>query len=100
MAFVAALDDDLGHLKTRGNIAGWRLMRRKLGLGPRELRDFHLMIELEELAQLDSAFLHVATRTGDVEATHHCVNHMVADVTFALYRDFPDPVREQGGELF
>jgi len=100
MDFVAGLDDYMGYLKSHGDIEGWRLLRRKLGLGPREMGDWHLMIEVKDMAQLDQAFGHVATRTGEVETKHHGVNHMIDSVTFALYRDFPDDVRETGGEKF
>jgi len=100
MDFVAGLDAYMGYLKERGDIVSWRLMRRKLGLGPKEMGDWHLMMEFDGLAQLDQAFGHVATRTGDVEAKHHGVNHMIDSVTFALYRDFPDDMRETGGERF
>ncbi|MEL7542858.1 MAG: DUF6614 family protein [Pseudomonadota bacterium] len=98
--FVRALEAYMAFLKAERRIESWRLMRRKLGLGPAALGDWHLMIEFIDLAQLDTAFLHVATRTGAVEAKHHCVNHMVNQVTFSLYRDFPDDVRQTGGELF
>jgi hypothetical protein len=90
----------LGHLQEQGLIVGWRLTRRKLGLAPRELGDFHLMIEVKDLAQLDSAFAHVASRRNLVEGLHFAVNSMVTDATFALYRDFPDPVRQRGEEKF
>jgi uncharacterized protein DUF6614 len=90
----------LGHLQEQSLISGWRLTRRKLGLAPRELGDFHLMIEIENLAQLDDAFNRVATRTNPVEAVHFAVNSMVTDATFALYRDFPDKVRQRGEERF
>lgn len=100
MDFVVALGDYMEHLKARGSIEGHRLLRRKLGFGPPELGDWQLLIEVNDLAQLEHAFVHVATRSGEVEAKHHCVNHMIDRVTFALYRDFPDDVRETGGELF
>ncbi len=100
MDFVAGLNDYMGYLKGRGDIENWRLLRRKLGLGPKEMGDWHLIMEFDGLAQLDQAFGHVATRTGDVEAKHHGVNHMIDTVTFALYRDFPDDIRETGGEAF
>lgn len=90
----------LDGLKDDGRIVGWRLTRRKLGLGPKELGEFHLMIEVEGLAQLDDAFGLVARRDGAVESRHFDVNAMVERVTFALYRDFPDPVRKRGEELF
>jgi len=88
----------LGHLKEQGLIEGFRLTRRKLGLGgPGE---FHLMIETRDLAQLDAAFNRVAGRRDPVEGFHFGVNSLVTNATFALYRDFPDPVRHAGEERF
>ncbi len=87
-------------LKGQGKIASWRLMRRKLGLGPREFGEFHMMIEVKDLAQLDEAFNLAATRAGDMEQHHFDVNSKIADVKFALYRDFPDQVRQTGQEKF
>ncbi len=89
-----------GHLKDQGLIAGYRITRRKLGLGPKDLPEFHLMVEFEDLAQLDRVFGHVATRAEPVESFHHAVNSLVEDAIFALYRDFPDPVRQRGQEKF
>ena len=100
MDFVASLHDYMDYLKERGDIANWRLLRRKLGLGPKEMGDWHLIMEFKGLAQLDQAFGKVATRTGEIETKHHGVNHMIDSVTFALYRDFPDSVRETGNEKF
>ena len=74
--------------------------RRKLGLGPPQLREFHILLEVEDLAQLDRAFNQVAARQDPVESFHHAVNALVTDVFFALYRDFPDPVRRRGEEKF
>ena len=88
------------HFRTQGLIAGYRLMRRKLGLGPPQLREFHLMIEVDGLAQLDDAFTHVASRAGPVEELHHGVNALVEDAFFSLYRDFPDEGRRRGKERF
>jgi hypothetical protein len=62
--------------------------------------EFHIMIETEDLAQLDRAFAHVASRTEPVESRHFAVNALVRDARFALYRDFPDPVRKTGAERF
>ena len=90
----------LEHLKEEGLIAGWHLTRRKLGLGSPRLPEFHILMETEDLAQLDRAFNHVASRDGPVEGLHHAVNSLVDDVFFALYRDFPDPVRRHGEEKF
>ena len=98
--FSQRLGAYLGHLKEQGLIAGWRLTRRKLGLASRELGEFHIMIEVRDLAQLDSAFARAAARREPVEGLHFSVNSMVTDATFALYRDFPDPVRQSGEEKF
>ncbi len=88
------------YLEAEGLIAGHRITRRKLGLGPPQLREFHILLEVADLAQLDRAFNHVATRSEPVESFHHAVNSLATDVFFALYRDFPDPVRPRGEEKF
>lgn len=98
--FAENLDHFLSYLKNEGKIESWRLMRRKLGLGPQEFGEFHIMIETQDLAQLDQAFNMAASRTDPNESHHFHVNHMVADIRFALYRDFPDSVRKTGQEKF
>jgi hypothetical protein len=90
----------LVHLKSEGLIEAWRLTRRKLGLGPAGLGEFHLMIEVKDLSQLDAAFGRVAGRKEPVEGFHFGVNSLVQNATFALYRDFPDAVRQRGEEKF
>jgi len=100
ITFAEHLEQFLGGLKADGKIAGWRLTRRKLGLAPADLGEFHIMIEVEGLAQLDAAFGLVARRDGTVESRHFNVNSMVERARFALYRDFPDEVRRRGEELF
>jgi hypothetical protein len=98
--FSARVDAYLGHLRDQGLIAGWRLGRRKLGLGPSTLGEFHIQIEVRDLAQLDAAFNRAASRTEPVEGFHVGVNALVQNATFALYRDFPDKVRQAGAERF
>ena len=100
LAFADKVGAYLGHLKEQGLVAGFRLTRRKLGLGPGHLGEFHLMIEVRDLAQLDAAFERVAGRREPVEGFHFGVNSLVTNATFALYRDFPDPVRHTGEERF
>jgi hypothetical protein len=100
LAFADKVKAYLGRLEADGLIGGFRLTRRKLGLGPRELGDFHIMVEVESLAQLEAAFQRVAGRRDPVEGLHFAVNSMVSEVTFALYRDFPDAVRHRGEEKF
>jgi hypothetical protein len=92
--FSQRVDKFLGHLREKGMIEGYNLTRRKLGFGPPELGEFQITIETKDLAQLDSAFLHAATRAPDIEPLHAGVYSMIADVKFGLYRDFPDAVRK------
>ena len=98
--FTDQVDGYLGHLCKEGLIRGYRLTRRKLGLTPRELGEFHIMIEIDDLAQLERAFGDVASRGEPIESLHFGVNSLVTDTVFALYRDFPDAVRQRGEERF
>lgn len=98
--FCDSLDHYLGALRERGEIAGYRLTRRKLALGPSELGEFFLVIEVEGLAQLDRAFLAVSERTEPIESIHAAVNQRICDLRSALYRDFPDRQRVRGQEKF
>jgi hypothetical protein len=98
MEFVGALESYLGALKHEGRIETWRLLRRKLGFGAGT--EFKLMIETRDMAQLDAAFRHVATRAEPVEGAHHGVNSLVVNFQAALWRDFPDPMRQRGAEKF
>lgn len=90
----------LGQLQRGERIASFRVSRRKLGLGPPELGEFHIVVEVRDLAQLDRAFHEVSTRAAPLEELHAAVNQAARNVRFALYRDFPDPQRRRGGEKF
>jgi len=100
VGFADAVARYLGHLQEQGLIAGWRLTRRTLGLGPPQLPEFNLIVEVENLGQLDGALGRVATRADPVESLHHAVNSRVRNLFFALYRDFPDAQRVRGEEKF
>jgi uncharacterized protein DUF6614 len=93
LEFCRDVDAWLGHLTGVGAIEGWRIGRRKLGLGPPDIGEFHIEIAVRDLAQLDEAFHAAARRTGDAESLHGAVFRAVRGVRFALYRDFPDPER-------
>jgi len=90
----------LEHLKTEERIQSFRISRRKLGFGPPSLPEFHVTIEVTDLAQLDRAFGTLATRAGVQEGLHAAVNQNVVNFQAALYRDFPDAVRVEGEERF
>ena len=100
MDFARAMAGYMNHLKANGLIEGWRLTRRKLGFGPAELGEFHIVMETKDLAQLDAAFNHVSARDEPVESVHFGVNRHVQNLKIALYRDFPDAHRREGAEKF
>lgn len=100
MDFVAACKTYLQSLVDRSTMHGYRITRRKLGLGSPHLGEFHIMLEFSGLAQLDQAFLQVSTRDDPVESFHYAVNSRVQNLTFSLYRDFPDANRTTGSEKF
>ncbi|HYA36144.1 MAG TPA: DUF6614 family protein [Candidatus Binataceae bacterium] len=98
--FADAAREYLELLKSEGYIAAYRITRCKFGLGHPNLPEWNIMLEFESMAQMDRAFDRVAARTNPVEGFHHEVNSRVKDIFFALYRDFPDPVRQRGEEQF
>jgi hypothetical protein len=100
MEFSDRLAAYMDSLKNDGLMQGWRLMRRKLGLSAAPVGEFHLMMEFTGMAQLDQAFGRVGSRREPVESVHFGVNSLVQNVQFALYRDFPDPMRHRGDEKF
>jgi len=93
LEFVEAVNAYLGHLQSHGEIAAWRLQRRKFGFGPDGLGEFFITIDCDSLEQLDRAFQHAATRAPEIEALHSEVFRRVTGFKSALYRDFPDAVR-------
>ncbi len=100
VTFCERVDAYLGQLREEQLIRGFRIMRRKLGFGPPQLGEFHIAIEVADLGQLEAAFQHVARRAGPIEGLHQAVNSLTTDLSFALYRDFPDAVRQRGAEKF
>lgn len=98
--FCENVDVYLGELREQGLVEGHRITRRKLGLGPPEIGEFHIVVEVRDLAQLERAFQSVSARSGTIEGLHAAVNQLAQDLTFALYRDFPDPQRVRGEERF
>ncbi len=98
--FADAAHAYLGHLRDEGRLSGFRITRRKLGLGHPNLPEWNILLEFDDLAQMDEAFSKVASRADPVESFHHAVNSKVDEIFFALYRDFPDSIRVRGDEKF
>lgn len=94
LELVTALGDYLGALQHERKIDSFRIMRRKLGFGPEGLGEWSISIYVQNLTQLDQAFLTAAARVDPVESLHRNVWEKVVNFRSALYRDFPDAVRE------
>ncbi len=93
LEFCEHLKNYLGYLQKQDRLKGFTITRRKLGWGPPELGEFNITIMTDNMAQLEQAFQHVATRDGEVERLHRHVFAAITDFKSALYRDFPDGVR-------
>lgn len=87
-------------LRERGEIEWFRITRRKLGLGPPEIPEWHVTLAFRNLSQLDEAFATMSSREEPTESFHFAVNSRVSNLKLALYRDFPDPGRVRGQEKF
>lgn len=94
LEFVGAVRNYLDHLKTQGKLDSYTIRRRKFGFSPPELGEFYISIAFHNLAQLDEAFMVAATRDAVIEPLHHEVYSRVTGFKSALYRDFPDDVRQ------
>jgi len=95
LAFAQSLDAWMTRLKEERVILDWRLMRLKLNLASDDHSDFMLEIEVEDLAQLDSAFRLVSRHDDEIETLYDRVHLMIARTRFALYRPYPDPERAE-----
>lgn len=94
LEFVQAVRNYLDHIKGQGKLENYSIRRRKFGFGPPDLGEFNISIAFQNLSQLDEAFFVAAARDAVVEPLHHEVYSRVRDFKSALYRDFPDEVRQ------
>ena len=91
LAFASAADQWLSGLCERGLIGGWNLHRRKFGLASGRHSDFVLLIDVRDLAQLESAFRSLAEDGETTDQRHYDLMHdMIATLDVGLYRPFPD----------
>jgi hypothetical protein len=95
LVFASALEAWMEYLRVNGTISSWRLLRRKLNLASDSQRDFLLEIEVDDLAQLDSAFRLSGSQDETVAELHHAVHVLISNTDFGLYRPFPDPERSE-----
>jgi hypothetical protein len=88
--FCQAVNDYLGYLKERKLVEGHKVTRRKLGFGPPELGEFHIIIETKDLVQLEANFQSVAKPDEKTARLHGNVYSRVKNFRSGLYRDYPD----------
>lgn len=95
LEFCDAVNAYLGHLQAAGKLRSFRVRRRKFGFSPPGFCEFWISAEFDSLSQLDEAFQRVAVRDPEIEVLHAEVYSRVSRIETALYRDFPDPVRQR-----
>ena len=95
LAFAAAVECWMAYLQGAGLVSGWRLLRRKFGLGSGGHSDFLLEIELLDMAALDRAFSALATADQQAARRYDQMHQMIASVQVGLYRPYPDPAQRE-----
>jgi len=82
----------LDHLVKECRMVSYRITRCKMGFRSIEnLPEWHIMMEFNDMAQLESAFQRVAPLEGELEDKHRSFNQFVAgNIQHAYYRDWPD----------
>jgi hypothetical protein len=56
-----------------------------------DMPEWHIMMEFNDMAQMDSAFKRVAPLEGELESKHKSFNQFVSgNIQHALFRDWPD----------
>src|SRR5262249_46684439 len=66
LEFAESAQVYLGHLKEANHIVSYRITRRKLGLAPPQLPEWHITPDFENMAQMDDAFGDVSSRADPV----------------------------------
>ena len=64
----------LDHLVTEGRMVSYRITRCKMGFRSLDIPEWHIMMEFESMAQMDSAFSRVAPLEGELENKHRSFN--------------------------
>lgn len=91
--FCKSVKAYLGEFEKMGLINTFKITRRKLGFGPAELGEFHIIIETQNMAKLEHTWEYVAKKDEPLLSLHRAVYSKVTDFRSALYRDFPDEFR-------
>ncbi len=88
--FCQAVTDYYNHLREKKLIEGYKITRRKLGFGPNELGEFHIIMDVKDLVQLEQTFQSVAQPDEKTARLHGNVYSRVKNFRSGLFRDYPD----------
>jgi hypothetical protein len=89
--WVNNMKEFLQHLVNEGKMESYRITRCKMGFRSMDIPEWHIMMEFQNMAQLDSAFDRVAPLEGELESKHRSFNQFVSgNIQHALFRDWPD----------
>jgi len=96
LAFAAAADKWLSSLTKAGHVRSWQLFRRKFGLASCDHTDILILIEVESLAHLDTAFRSLCEDVSDEDARSYELMHaMIRTSKVGLYRPYPDAAQRE-----
>jgi hypothetical protein len=88
--WVSNMKGFLDHLKDKGDLVDYKITRCKMGFRSMDIPEWHIIMEINDMAQLEKAFQSVAPLDGELEEKHKSFNQYVAgNIQHALYRDWP-----------
>jgi hypothetical protein len=90
LEWVNNMKQFLDHLVVEKKMVSYRITRCKMGFRSMDIPEWHIMMEFNDMAQLESAFQRVAPLEGELEDKHRSFNQFVSDtIQHAYYRDWP-----------
>ena len=89
--WVGNMKKFLQQLVDEEKMISFRVTRCKMGFRSMDIPEWHIMMEFNNMAQLETAFQRVAPLEGELEDKHRSFNQFVrGNIQHAYYRDWPD----------
>jgi hypothetical protein len=76
--WVTNMKKFLDHLVSEDKMVSYRITRCKMGFRSMDIPEWHIMMEFNDMAQLESAFKRVAPLKGDLEDKHRSLRQYSA----------------------
>ena len=89
LAWVNNMKSFLDHLVNENKMVSYRITRCKMGFRSMDIPEWHIMMEFNDMAQLETAFQRVAPLDGELENKHKSFNQFADNLQHAYYRDWP-----------